>query len=126
MLNSLLIDNYKNIRHLSIPKLGRVNLIWGKNNVGKSTLLEALSIYASNGRVNQLYEILKMRGEDLNAFGYRDSITVDDELNAFLPLVRQLIQYPSTRSKHLSCSMPRLVSTKCLNTGASSKLLCGM
>lgn len=70
-----------------IPKLGRVNLVWGKNNVGKSTLLEALSIYASNGRASQLYEILKMRGEDLNAFGYRDSITVDDELNAFLPLV---------------------------------------
>ena len=87
MLNSLLINNYKNIRHLLIPKLGRVNLVWGKNNVGKSTLLEALSIYASNGRASQLYEILKMRGEDLNAFGYRDSITVDDELNAFLPLV---------------------------------------
>jgi AAA15 family ATPase/GTPase len=87
MLNSLLINNYKNIRYLLIPKLGRVNLVWGKNNVGKSTLLEALSIYASNGRASQLYEILKMRGEDLNAFGYRDSITVDDELNAFLPLV---------------------------------------
>lgn len=87
MLNSLLIDNYKNIRHLSIPKLGRVNLIWGKNNVGKSTLLEALSIYASNGRVSQLYEILKMRGEDLHAFSYRDATTADDELNAFLPLV---------------------------------------
>lgn len=87
MLNSLLINNYKNIRHLLIPKLGRVNLVWGKNNVGKSTLLEALSIYASNGRASQLYEILKMRGEDLNAFSYRDSITSDDELNAFLPLV---------------------------------------
>lgn len=88
MLNSLLIDNYKNIRHLSIPKLGRVNLVWGKNNVGKSTLLEALSIYASNGGLSQLYEILKMRGEDLNAFDTMDSITIEDELNAFLPLVR--------------------------------------
>lgn len=87
MLNSLLINNYKNLRHLLIPKLWRVNLVWGKNNVGKSSLLEALSIYASNGRASQLFEILKMRGEDLNAFGYRDSITVDDELNAFLPLV---------------------------------------
>jgi ABC-type branched-subunit amino acid transport system ATPase component len=70
-----------------IPKLGRVNLVWGKNNVGKSTLLEALSIYASNGRMNQLYEILKMRGEDLNVFGYRDSFTTEEEMNAFLPLV---------------------------------------
>ena len=87
MLNSLLINNYKNIRHLSIPKLGRVNLIWGKNNVGKSTLLEALSIYASNGHISQLYDILKMRGEDLNIFGYRDSITTEEEINAFLPFV---------------------------------------
>lgn len=87
MLNSLFINNYKNLRHLLIPKLWRVNLVWGKNNVGKSSLLEALSIYASNGRASQLFEILKMRGEDLNAFGYGDSITVDDELNAFLPLV---------------------------------------
>lgn len=86
-MNSLLINNYKKIRHLLIPKLGRVNLVWGKNNVGKSTLLEALSIYASNGHVSQLYEILKMRGEDLNVFGYRDSITTEEELNAFLPLV---------------------------------------
>ena len=87
MMNSLLINNYKKIRHLLIPKLGRVNLVWGKNNVGKSTLLEALSIYASSGHVSQLYEILKMRGEDLNVFGYRDSITTEEELNAFLPLV---------------------------------------
>ena len=87
MLNSLLINNYKNIRHLLIPKLGRVNLVWGKNNVGKSTLLEALSIYASNGRMDQLYEVLKMRGEDLNVFGYRDSFTTEEEMNAFLPLV---------------------------------------
>lgn len=71
-----------------IPKLGRVNLVWGKNNVGKSTLLEALSIYASNGGLSQLYEILKMRGEDLSAFDTMDSITIEDELNAFLPLVR--------------------------------------
>lgn len=87
MLNSLLINNYKNIRHLKIPKLKRVNLVWGKNNVGKSTLLEALSIYAANGRVGQLYDILKQRGEDLNAFHFNVGITADDELNSFLPLV---------------------------------------
>ena len=88
MLNSLLINNYKNIRHLSVPQLRRVNLVWGKNNVGKSSLLEALSIYASNGGLSQLYEILKMRGEDLNAFDTMNSVTTEDELNAFLPLVK--------------------------------------
>lgn len=86
-MESLLINNFKNIRHLNIEKLGRVNLIWGKNNAGKSSLLEALSVYASNGRVGQMYEILKLRGEDLNAFRFNASITAEDELNSFLPLV---------------------------------------
>ena len=87
MMKSLIINNYKNIRHLNIDRLGRVNLIWGKNNAGKSSLLEALSIYAANGRVGQLYEILRQRGEDLHAFRFNANITAEDELNSFLPLV---------------------------------------
>ena len=87
MLDSLFIRNYKNIPFLEIPILKRVNLFWGRNNVGKTTLLEALSIYASNGNLKQLFNLLKLRGEDLHAFKNRNSITVDDEINAFLPLV---------------------------------------
>ena len=89
MIESLYIRNYKNIKGLEIPTLRRVNLFWGKNNVGKSTLLEALAIYASNGDLGQIYEILKFRGEDLSAFGNKNNITVDDEINAFTPLVSQ-------------------------------------
>ena len=39
-MNSLYIKNYKNLESLQIDKLGRVNLIAGENNVGKSSLLE--------------------------------------------------------------------------------------
>jgi predicted ATPase len=49
MLDSLLIKNFRSLEHLEVPKLGRVNLIVGKNNSGKSTVLEALRIYAGNG-----------------------------------------------------------------------------
>ncbi len=87
MLKSLYIKNFKNIQQLEIQPLKRVNLFWGRNNTGKSTLLEALSIYASNGDLGQLYDLLKLRGEDLYAFKSRNNITVDDEINAFLPLV---------------------------------------
>ncbi len=45
LLDSLEIENFRCFRHLTIPKLGRVNLITGKNNVGKSTLLEAIWIF---------------------------------------------------------------------------------
>lgn len=44
-MKSIYIKNFKNIRELNIDRLAKVNLIVGKNSVGKSTLLEALSIY---------------------------------------------------------------------------------
>ena len=45
-MNRLHIKNFKNLEDLQIDKLGRVNLIAGENNVGKSSLLEA-SLYFS-------------------------------------------------------------------------------
>lgn len=48
MLNSLHIQNFRSLKDLQVPRLGRVNLIVGKNNSGKSTVLEALRIYAGN------------------------------------------------------------------------------
>ena len=44
LLNSFCIHNFKNISDLTIPKLRQVNLVVGKNGVGKSTFLEALSL----------------------------------------------------------------------------------
>src|SRR5690348_8102297 len=46
ILNSLEISRFRAFRHLQIERLSRVNLIVGKNNVGKSNLLEALQLYA--------------------------------------------------------------------------------
>lgn len=62
-MNSLIIEKFKLFDHLEIKNLSRVNLIVGKNNVGKSTLLEALKLYASNASINDLLEILENRGE---------------------------------------------------------------
>jgi AAA15 family ATPase/GTPase len=44
MLDSLHIQNYRLFKDLKIDKLGQVNLIAGKNNTGKTALLEALRI----------------------------------------------------------------------------------
>jgi AAA15 family ATPase/GTPase len=46
MLNHLHIQNYRLFRDLKIDKLGQVNLIAGKNNTGKTALLEALKLLA--------------------------------------------------------------------------------
>jgi len=50
MLNSLIIKNFRSLEDFQVAKLGRVNLIVGKNNSGKSTVLEALRIYAGNAQ----------------------------------------------------------------------------
>ncbi len=63
MINSLYIKNYRNLKELKIQSLGRVNLITGKNNTGKSTILEAIAIYASKGDLSTIYHLLEERGE---------------------------------------------------------------
>ncbi|MEK7833488.1 MAG: AAA family ATPase [Acidobacteriota bacterium] len=48
MLRSLTIKNFRGFRELTIEPLARVNLIAGKNNVGKTGVLEALYLLFSN------------------------------------------------------------------------------
>jgi predicted ATPase len=57
MLNSLVIKNFRMLEDFTVEKLGRVNLIVGKNNSGKSTVLEALRIYAGNANLDLLADI---------------------------------------------------------------------
>lgn len=66
LLNSLEIKGYRCFEHLTVEKLGRVNLIVGKNNVGKTAFLEALNIYASNRPSQAAYESLENRDEFLS------------------------------------------------------------
>lgn len=86
-MKSLYIKNYKLFEELTISKFSRVNLIWGLNNTGKSTILEAISLYANKGRLSELYKILKTRGEDVSALQGIREVSIHDELNSFLPLI---------------------------------------
>ena len=63
MMESFYIQNFKNFEELTLGQLRRVNLIVGKNSVGKSTLLEAIAIYLSDGDENCMKEVLARRGE---------------------------------------------------------------
>lgn len=63
ILSSLEIQAYRAFSHLLIKNFGRVNLIVGKNNVGKSSLLEALWLYTQRGRPSVLVDLLKSRDE---------------------------------------------------------------
>jgi len=63
ILDSLEIHNFRAFEHLQIERLGRVNLIVGKNNVGKTCLLEALQLFARRGSPELIWEILGARNE---------------------------------------------------------------
>ena len=62
-MKSLLIESFKNIKRLQLENLKTVNLIVGKNNIGKSTLLEAIALYLSQGVPPYLVQLLERRGE---------------------------------------------------------------
>lgn len=65
ILDSLDIHNFRRFRKLRIERLARINLIVGKNNVGKTTLLEALQIYASRAEYQALWQLLETRRESV-------------------------------------------------------------
>mgnify|MGYP000518187346 CR=1 FL=1 len=76
MLNSLEIKNFRLLESFQVMKLGQVNLIVGKNNSGKSSVLEALRIYAGSANRGLLENIAHGHNEK-----YR--LNEDEEQNAF-------------------------------------------
>jgi AAA15 family ATPase/GTPase len=63
MLNSLKVQNFRLLESFQVKKLGKVNLIVGKNNSGKSSVLEALRIYAGNANGELLAKIAQGHDE---------------------------------------------------------------
>ena len=62
-LPDLLIRGFRGIDALSIPRLGRVTLLAGKNGIGKTAVLDAVRVYASRGRYAPLHNLLLDRDE---------------------------------------------------------------
>ena len=62
-LKSLEIKNFRALEDFKVNQLGRINLIVGKNNSGKSSILEALRIYAAHGQRWVLAELAASHNE---------------------------------------------------------------
>jgi len=62
-LPSLSIKGFRGIKELSIERLGRVTLLAGKNSVGKTTVLDAVQVYAARGYYRVLASVLESREE---------------------------------------------------------------
>ncbi len=63
MIKSLQISGYRGLSGFELSGLGRVNLLVGKNNSGKTSVLEAIDLLCSNGELNRFWQILLRRGE---------------------------------------------------------------
>ncbi len=63
MIPALKILNFRLFKELDIENLKRVNLFAGKNNTGKTALLEALRIFGEADNISVLRYVLEQRGE---------------------------------------------------------------
>ena len=64
MFKGIKIDNYRGIKQTEITDLSRVNLFFGKNNCGKSSILEA--VFLITGQSNPVLPIITNRMRGIN------------------------------------------------------------
>src|SRR5262245_18774808 len=63
MLRDLRISGFRGFREFAMSGLGRVNLLVGTNNCGKTSVLEAISLLSVPGTAAQLWQVQSRRGE---------------------------------------------------------------
>lgn len=83
LLKSLHIKNFRSLEDFEVSRLGRVNLIVGKNNSGKSSVLEALRLYAGNANRELLETIAKEHDEKTELDGSEKKSSHDMPFEAF-------------------------------------------
>ena len=78
-LPDLSISGFRGIEHLSIGRLGRVTLLAGRNGIGKTTVLEAVRVYAARSDPTTLDTVLGRADEFFPVDdGDMDSVDVPD------------------------------------------------
>ncbi|MEM8720104.1 MAG: AAA family ATPase [Cyanobacteria bacterium P01_G01_bin.39] len=89
MLEQLKIENFRCFKYFEIGHLSKVNLIVGKNNGGKTTILEAIRLFNSQDILSSLKEITTIRGESI---GNQNKINITHVFNShYVDLDKYLI-----------------------------------
>jgi len=65
------IDSFRGLREVALDDVGRVNLIVGGNNSGKTSILEALAVFSSPADISEWASIARLR--EVRALVIRDS-----------------------------------------------------
>jgi len=90
MLHSFTLKNFRCFQYLTLEPLERVNLIAGKNNVGKTSLLEAIFIFINPANPESLLQVNSERGiakdgrfkeiEEMRVFFFNQDVNSSIEL----------------------------------------------
>jgi hypothetical protein len=81
MLHDVHIENFRGFKSFGLTGLSQVNLLVGKNNSGKTALLEGIHFLASGGDPDVLMEAARRRGEFV--FGSREEPALADVSHLF-------------------------------------------
>jgi AAA15 family ATPase/GTPase len=65
MIDDVNIKGFRGLRDFSMENLGRINLLVGTNNSGKSSILEAIELMSSRGSLRSIWSATSRRGERL-------------------------------------------------------------
>ncbi|MEH2164237.1 MAG: AAA family ATPase [Nostoc sp.] len=63
MLKTIKINNFRSFKSFELQQLGRVNLLVGKNNIGKTSILEAIQLLCSRNNLEPLRQTMTNRSE---------------------------------------------------------------
>lgn len=75
-LPSLSIRGFRGIEELEIPRLARVTLLAGDNSIGKTTVLDAVRLYAAGGRPEAMGDLLESREEIVETIDEDGDLTI--------------------------------------------------
>jgi AAA15 family ATPase/GTPase len=62
-LHSLTIIQFKKFKNLNLKKINKVNIFAGKNNTGKTSVLEAIYLLLKQNNVNGIYDVMSRRAK---------------------------------------------------------------
>lgn len=97
-IESLSISGFRAFNPVDIKPFGRVNLITGQNNAGKSSLLEAIRLLVTGATNRTILDILEYREESDRGRSYRDRPDQILSPDSFAPICSLFTGFPTLTS----------------------------
>ncbi len=127
-LTDLSIGNFRGIESLSISRLARVTLLTGRNGVGKTTVLEAVQVYAAKAHPQVLRRLLTKREEFSSPLGDDQGTFAQPDFSAlfhgrFASLARPVVIGPQSGEDRLRLESAPLASLPSFQQNMLSEFL---